>query len=133
MIDGQTRPMLAMEYSTSISNAHQLQLMGMDLGANYRLIADIDMTGSTAQSGIWGSAGFAPIGNDTSRFTGSFDGQNHIKEYTEKSLKNLGVDCIDLLQFHVWEDAWANDPRWQRAIADLKAQGLMDERAITTK
>ena len=50
---------------------------------------------------------------------------DHIKAYTEKSLKNLGVDCIDLLQFHVWEDAWANDPRWQRAIADLKAQGLV--------
>jgi len=46
----------------------------------------------------------------------------HIREYTEKSLKNLGVDCIDLLQFHVWEDAWANDQRWQRAIADLKTQ-----------
>jgi aryl-alcohol dehydrogenase-like predicted oxidoreductase len=50
---------------------------------------------------------------------------DHIKEYTEKSLKNLGVDCIDLLQFHVWEDAWANDQRWQRVIADLKAQGLV--------
>ncbi len=49
----------------------------------------------------------------------------HIREYTEKSLKNLGVDCIDLLQFHVWEDAWANDQRWQRAIAELKAQGLV--------
>jgi aryl-alcohol dehydrogenase-like predicted oxidoreductase len=50
---------------------------------------------------------------------------DHIKEYTEKSLKNLGVDRIDLLQFHVWEDAWANDERWQRAIADLKSQGLV--------
>ena len=47
---------------------------------------------------------------------------DHIREYTEKSLKNLGVDRIDLLQFHVWEDAWANDQRWQRAIADLKTQ-----------
>ena len=50
---------------------------------------------------------------------------DHIKEYTEKSLKSLGVDCIDLLQFHVWEDSWANDERWQRAIADLKAQRLV--------
>jgi aryl-alcohol dehydrogenase-like predicted oxidoreductase len=50
---------------------------------------------------------------------------DHIKEYTQKSLENLGVDCIDLLQFHVWEDAWANDDRWQRAIADLKTQGLV--------
>ena len=32
---------------------------------------------------------------------------------------------IDLLQFHVWEDAWAHDERWQRAVEDLKRQGLV--------
>ena len=50
---------------------------------------------------------------------------DHIREYAEKSLKNLGVSCIDLLQFHVWEDAWANDQRWQRAIDDLKSQRMI--------
>ncbi|MFO0891907.1 MAG: aldo/keto reductase [Isosphaeraceae bacterium] len=49
----------------------------------------------------------------------------HIREYTEKSLENLGVPAIDLQQFHVWEDAWANDDRWQRAVDDLKRQGLI--------
>src|SRR5687767_13958813 len=34
--------------------------------------------------------------------------EDYIVEYSEKSLKNLGVDAIDLLQFHVWEDAWAD-------------------------
>lgn len=48
---------------------------------------------------------------------------DHIKEYTEKSLKNLGVETIDLQQFHVWEDSWATDERWQRAIEDLKKEG----------
>ncbi|GEO04613.1 oxidoreductase [Adhaeribacter aerolatus] len=48
---------------------------------------------------------------------------DHIKEYTEKSLKNLGVETIDLQQFHVWEDSWANDERWQRAVEDLKREG----------
>jgi aryl-alcohol dehydrogenase-like predicted oxidoreductase len=48
---------------------------------------------------------------------------DHIKEYTEKSLKNLGVETIDLQQFHVWEDAWATDERWQRAVEDLKKEG----------
>ena len=49
---------------------------------------------------------------------------DHIREYAEKSLENLGLPRIDLLQFHVWEDAWADDDRWQRAMDDLKREGL---------
>ena len=48
---------------------------------------------------------------------------DHIVEYTEKSLKNLGVDTIDLQQFHVWEDGWAEDERWQETVSRLKEQG----------
>jgi aryl-alcohol dehydrogenase-like predicted oxidoreductase len=29
------------------------------------------------------------------------------------------------MQFHVWEDAWARDERWQRAVSDLKREGLI--------
>jgi aryl-alcohol dehydrogenase-like predicted oxidoreductase len=47
----------------------------------------------------------------------------HIREYTEKSLKNLDVETIDLQQFHVWEDGWAGDERWQRTVEDLKKEG----------
>ena len=50
---------------------------------------------------------------------------DHIKEYTEKSLQNMGLESVDLMQFHVWEDAWAHDERWQRAMDDLKRQGLI--------
>jgi aryl-alcohol dehydrogenase-like predicted oxidoreductase len=50
---------------------------------------------------------------------------DHIRSYAEKSLANLGLPAIDLLQFHVWEDAWATDDRWQRAIDDLKSEGLI--------
>ena len=49
----------------------------------------------------------------------------HIREYAEKSLANLDLPSIDLLQFHVWEDAWALDERWQRAMGDLKREGLI--------
>ena len=48
---------------------------------------------------------------------------NYIIEYTEKSLKNLGVETIDLQQFHVWEDSWAQHDEWQEAIARLTQQG----------
>jgi aryl-alcohol dehydrogenase-like predicted oxidoreductase len=50
---------------------------------------------------------------------------DHIREYTEKSLQNLGVRTIDLQQFHVWSDAWAADAGWQRAIDDLKREKLV--------
>lgn len=49
----------------------------------------------------------------------------HIREYAEKSLENLGLPRIDLLQFHVWEDDWAADERWQRAADDLKRSGVV--------
>jgi aryl-alcohol dehydrogenase-like predicted oxidoreductase len=49
----------------------------------------------------------------------------HIREYTEKSLKNLGLESLDLTQLHVWDDGWANDKRWQKAVADLKREGLI--------
>jgi aryl-alcohol dehydrogenase-like predicted oxidoreductase len=49
----------------------------------------------------------------------------HIREYAERSLENTGLPRLDLLQFHVWEDAWARDERWARAIDDLKRQGLI--------
>lgn len=50
---------------------------------------------------------------------------DHIREYTEKSLANLGLPVIDLLQFHVWEDAWASDDRWKHTLDDLKREGLI--------
>jgi aryl-alcohol dehydrogenase-like predicted oxidoreductase len=49
----------------------------------------------------------------------------HIHKYTELSLKNLGLETVDLMQFHVWTDAWAEDERWQNAVSDLKREGLI--------
>ena len=48
---------------------------------------------------------------------------SHIIEYTEKSLRNLDVSCIDLQQFHVWEDDWANRDEWKEAVEKLKKEG----------
>ena len=50
---------------------------------------------------------------------------DHIRRYVEWSLENLGLDAVDLLQFHVWEDAWARDERWQRVVEDLVRQRLI--------
>lgn len=48
---------------------------------------------------------------------------DHIIEYTEKTLKNLGAEAIDLQQFHVWDDGWAQFEEWQKAVEKLKADG----------
>ncbi|RAW03419.1 aldo/keto reductase [Pseudochryseolinea flava] len=56
---------------------------------------------------------------------------SHIIEYTEKSLKNLNVDCIDLQQFHVWEDGWANHDDWKKGVEKLKKEGKVKHFGIS--
>lgn len=55
----------------------------------------------------------------------------YMLEYTERSLQNLGIERIDLMQFHVWDDTWAEDEAWQRAVEDLKRQGLIEAMGIS--
>jgi aryl-alcohol dehydrogenase-like predicted oxidoreductase len=50
---------------------------------------------------------------------------DYIRSSVELSLANLGLPALDLIQFHVWEDAWADDPNWQTAVASLKKDGLV--------
>ena len=50
---------------------------------------------------------------------------DYIREYTEKSLRNIDVPSLDLQQFHVWSDTWASDDRWQKAASSLKEEGLV--------
>jgi len=47
----------------------------------------------------------------------------HVIASTETSLNNLGVECIDLQQFHVWNDRWTPQSEWRQAIEKLKAAG----------
>ncbi|HSZ25331.1 MAG TPA: aldo/keto reductase [Cytophagaceae bacterium] len=56
---------------------------------------------------------------------------SHIIEYTEKSLKNLGVECIDLQQFHVWEDQWSDQEEWKNAVEKLKKEGKVQHFGIS--
>ncbi len=48
---------------------------------------------------------------------------SHIIESTERSLKNLGVETIDLQQLHVWLDDWTDVSEWYEAVSTLKAEG----------
>ena len=56
---------------------------------------------------------------------------SHIIEYTEKTLKNLNLEQVDLMQFHTWDDGWSDREEWQRAIEDLKASGKIAAMGIS--
>jgi len=48
---------------------------------------------------------------------------DYINEYVDKSCANIGVDALDLIQLHTWEDSWLDDPRLPRAIERLRGSG----------
>jgi aryl-alcohol dehydrogenase-like predicted oxidoreductase len=48
---------------------------------------------------------------------------DHIFEYVDKSLKNIGVETLDLIQLHTWDDTWLNDDRVARAAEKLRSSG----------
>jgi aryl-alcohol dehydrogenase-like predicted oxidoreductase len=48
---------------------------------------------------------------------------DYILRSTERSLKNLGVETIDLLQLHVWNPEWIASDDWRRALEELKRSG----------
>jgi aryl-alcohol dehydrogenase-like predicted oxidoreductase len=49
---------------------------------------------------------------------------DHIEKYVHASLKNAGLECFDLMQFHVWEDSWVEDDRWVKKMQELRGQKL---------
>lgn len=59
-----------------------------------------------------------PPGSAEQRFPAQW-----VIESTETSLRNLGLDTIDVQQFHSWTDAWIGHGDWADAIATLKASG----------
>jgi len=48
---------------------------------------------------------------------------DYIFEYVDKSLKNLGVETLDLIQLHTWEDGWLDDDGISRTIEKLRDSG----------
>lgn len=50
---------------------------------------------------------------------------DYIQESVETSLRNLGAQSLDLIQFHTWEDSWVEDDRWIKKLSALKTQGLI--------
>jgi aryl-alcohol dehydrogenase-like predicted oxidoreductase len=46
-----------------------------------------------------------------------------VRGCTERSLSNLGLDTIDVQQFHVWSDEWVGRGTWLEGVEAMKAEG----------
>lgn len=49
----------------------------------------------------------------------------HVLAFAEKIRAAFSIDSIDLLQFHVWDDSWTDEPEFQRTIETLKKRGTI--------
>lgn len=50
---------------------------------------------------------------------------DHVSKYADLIRAKLGTDAIDLLQFHVWEDSWTDDPDFRKTVDKLKRDGVV--------
>ena len=50
---------------------------------------------------------------------------DHVRACTETSLRNLGMDAVDVQQFHVWSDEWVGRGSWLDGVHALKEEGLI--------
>lgn len=46
-----------------------------------------------------------------------------IEKCVDDSLRSLGVEAIDLVQFHVWQDDFVNDDGWKETIQKITKSG----------
>jgi aryl-alcohol dehydrogenase-like predicted oxidoreductase len=75
------------------------------------------------KNGIWPATASTPIAD-----VFPYD---YIVSSAEESLRNLKLPTIDLLQLHVWTDAWVEREEWRRAFEDLKRDGKVRSTGIS--
>jgi aryl-alcohol dehydrogenase-like predicted oxidoreductase len=47
----------------------------------------------------------------------------YVRECAEQSLRNLGMDTVDVLQLHVWNDDWADSAELIEEVDELRSSG----------
>ncbi|OGI19510.1 MAG: hypothetical protein A3B68_04285 [Candidatus Melainabacteria bacterium RIFCSPHIGHO2_02_FULL_34_12] len=57
--------------------------------------------------------------------------KDQIIKSVEESLRNLQVECIDLIQLHSWRENWTNDTDWYETLCDLKKSGKIKHIGIS--
>src|SRR5256714_8940599 len=97
---------------------HSEQLIGKTLKDDIRAGRVVVATKIPPMNRIWPGHAKTPVAKV---FPASY-----ILDSTEQSLKNLGVEAIAVQQLHVWNDAWLDDPEWEKSyvrVARLKDEG----------
>ena len=51
--------------------------------------------------------------------------EDHVLKHVQLIRAALEVDTIDLLQFHVWDDSWAENKEWRGTVERLKSDKLI--------
>ncbi len=49
----------------------------------------------------------------------------HVLQHAEMIRRRLGVETIDVLQYHVWDDSWSDAPDFRRAVETLQSKKLI--------
>ena len=50
---------------------------------------------------------------------------DQVFKYADLIRKKIGTDSIDLLQFHVWDDTWTDEPDFRSTVEKLKRDGTI--------
>ncbi len=56
---------------------------------------------------------------------------DHIEAMVDSSLEALGVDTIDLMQFHVWQDDFSKEDGWKNTIQKITKAGKVKHWGIS--
>ncbi len=57
--------------------------------------------------------------------------KGYIEEMVDSSLKSLGIETLDLMQFHVWQDQFAEEDDWKEEIQNITKKGKVKHWGIS--
>lgn len=57
--------------------------------------------------------------------------KGYIEEMVDSSLKSLQIDSLDLMQFHVWQDQFAQEDDWKEEIQQITKKGKVKHWGIS--
>lgn len=55
----------------------------------------------------------------------------YIEKYVDNSLKSLGIETIELMQFHVWQDDFVESDGWKEEIQKISRKGKVKHWGIS--